>query len=102
EVPLFAALSVWGIALHVRERGDATRLPLSLAVFGLAVLARPEGLLLLALAVLDRVVVTRRGDGELWLQRPAWRSLLVGVGLEAGVLVHVLFVYLWVDGSPVT
>lgn len=100
EIPLFAALSVWGIALHVRERVDADRLPLSLAWFGLAVLARPEGLLLLALALIDRVVVTRRGDGELWLQRPAWRSWVVGVGLAVVALVPVLLVYQWLAGSP--
>ena len=100
EIPLFAALSAWGIALHVRERGDATRVPLSLGVFGLAVLARPEGLLLLALALADRSMVTRRGDGGLWLQRPVWRSLLVGVGLAALALVPVLLVYQWLAGSP--
>lgn len=100
EIPLFAALSVWGIALHVRERVDTSRLPMSLALFGLAVLARPEGLLLLALAVVDRGVVTRRGDGELWLQRPSWRSLVVGVALAALALVPVLLVYQWLAGSP--
>lgn len=100
EIPLFAALSVWGIALHVRERREAERMPLSLALFGLAVLARPEGLLLLGLAVVDRALVTRRGDGELWLQRPAWRPLLVGVALAAVAVVPVLLVYQWLAGSP--
>jgi hypothetical protein len=70
EIPLFVVLSLWGMVLHVRERtadpraapgggpagaaGAAARLPISAAVLALAALARPEGLLLLALAFVDR------------------------------------------------
>ncbi|HXT49724.1 MAG TPA: hypothetical protein VN811_01705, partial [Thermoanaerobaculia bacterium] len=100
EIPLFAALSVSGIALHLRERVEPGRVPVSLAVFGLSVLARPEGLLLLALAVADRVVALRRDEGALWLRLPDWRSLIVGVGLAAVALVPVLLVYQWIAGSP--
>ena len=100
EIPLFAALSVWGIALHVRERREPARMPLSLAVFALAVSARPEGLVLLALAVVDRMLVVRREDGELVVGRLGWRSLVVGLGLAALALVPVLLVYQWIAGSP--
>jgi hypothetical protein len=75
EIPLFALLSAWGMVLHLRERaadprpapappapaggsagsaGAAPLLPISSAVLALAALARPEGLLLLALAFVDR------------------------------------------------
>src|ERR1044072_9733171 len=43
EISFFAAVSVWGMALHVRERVDAGRAPLALALFRLAGLARPGG-----------------------------------------------------------
>ncbi len=47
--------------LHLRERGRAgERPPLSLALLAVAALARPEGLLLLALAALDRLLVFER------------------------------------------
>jgi hypothetical protein len=59
EVPLFAVLSLWGMILHLRERRGG-RLPLSLPVLALAALARPEGLLLLAFAVVDRLLAFRR------------------------------------------
>jgi hypothetical protein len=100
EIPLFAALSVWGIALHVRERWEPGRLPLSLAVLALAVLARPEGLLLLGLAVVDRMLVVSRAEGDVVVGRPAWRTLLVGLGLGVVVLVPALLVYQWIAGSP--
>ena len=64
EIPLFVLLSLWGIILHLRERADAQRLPLSAAVLAVAVLARPEGLLLLLLAFLDRCLVFSPGAGE--------------------------------------
>jgi hypothetical protein len=73
EIPLFVLLSAWGMVLHLRERaadprtapaalagagagsaGAAATLPISAAVLALAALARPEGLLLLALAFVDR------------------------------------------------
>jgi arabinofuranosyltransferase len=68
EICLFVVLSVSGAALHLRERrAMAPRRPsLALVVLGLASLARPEGLLLLALAVADRLLLpaagTRRRD----------------------------------------
>ena len=57
EVPLFVVLSLWGTILHLRERqSDGERAPLSMLLFGISVLARPEGLLLCALAVADRLL----------------------------------------------
>ena len=56
EVTLFAFLSLWGIVLHLRERAEPQRLPLSLAVLAAATLARPEGSLLLLLALAERCV----------------------------------------------
>src|SRR5262245_44692440 len=53
EVPLFVLLSLWGMILHLRERARPGRPPLSLAVLAVAALARPEGFLLLLLALLD-------------------------------------------------
>jgi len=56
EVNLFLLLSLWGMILHLRERRSPDRPPISLAVLGVAVLARPEGALLLVLAVGDRLL----------------------------------------------
>ncbi len=63
EVPLFVVLSLWGMILAVRER-QGGRPPLSLPILALAALARPEGLLLLALAALDRLLTFRRSGHE--------------------------------------
>jgi hypothetical protein len=100
EVPLFAALSLWGMILHLRERAAdlaaareaqeaATRgagaavtrpadVPLAAAVLALAALARPEGLLLLALALLDRCLLFTR-DGPSTLDgRPIYPAVAAG------------------------
>lgn|GEM_PF-200711 len=87
EIPLFVVLSTWGMVLHLRERdadlraepgppapaaqadnsagsaGAAGRLPISPAVLALAALARPEGLLLLALVFVDRCLCFSRDRG---------------------------------------
>lgn len=90
EIPLFVFLSLWGILLHIRERDRPDRPPLSAAVLAVASLARPEGLLLLVLALLDRGVVWRR---------PPLRPILVGIGLAALVLIGPLLAYRWAGGS---
>jgi hypothetical protein len=103
EVPLFVLLSLWGMLLHVAERTEAlapaaegrdggARLPLALPVLALAVLARPEGALLLALAVVDRLLVARAA-------RPPWRSLATGLVLALLVLAGPLLYYRWAGGS---
>jgi len=112
EVPLFVLLSVGGMVLHLRERRDPGRPPLSLGVFGLAILARPEGALLLVLAVLDRLLVCfgRRasqeeaaeeseatgpsgGPGELFWRLPSWRAVVIGLPLAVCALVGSLLFY---------
>ncbi len=65
EVHLFTSASLWGLILHLRER--RRRPSASLAVLALACLARPEGFLLLAAALADR------------LATPAWRRELAGL-----------------------
>ncbi len=110
EVPLFVLLSVGGLILHTRERRDPPRPPLSIGVFGLSILARPEGALLLVLALADRLLVSfaRRpaepavaSDGETPLRwRPApWRSAVLGLLLAACALIGPLVFYKVVGGS---
>ena len=49
EVPLFAALVVGAVLLHLGER-DAHRPPLSAVLWGLAAMSRPDGALLVAVS----------------------------------------------------
>jgi len=122
EVPLFAALSLWGMIQQVRERADPARLPLALPILALGALARPEGFLLFALAVVDRLLVFRRGvlepgaepgaklgveagtgpenaGGGLVWGRIAWRPLAVGLLLAACILAGPLLFYRLAGGS---
>jgi hypothetical protein len=106
EIPLFVLLSLWGMILHVRERADPGRPPLSLAVLAVAVLARPEGLLLLLLAFLDRLLVFTADPGPpggpvertRW-RRPSFQILLAGAGLAACALAGSFLFYGWAGGS---
>ncbi len=118
EVPLFAVLSLWGMILHLRERRGG-RLPLSLPVLALAALARPEGLLLLAFAVVDRLLAFRRAGavdspaapaadpadpprdqpGELAWAGVDWRSLAIGLLLALCILAGPLLFYRAAGGS---
>ncbi len=66
EIPLFVVLSLWGMLLHLRERRGRVGPPLSVAVLAAAALARPEGLLLLALAVADRLAAPGACRGSGW------------------------------------
>jgi hypothetical protein len=108
EVPLFCTLSLLGMARHVRERRDPGAAPLALPLLALATLARPEGLLLLLLAVADRLLVLRRSGGhvggrdggELAVGRPPWRSMALGLLLAALALVPTMLVYQAIGGSP--
>lgn len=118
EVPLFILLSVGGMVLHLRERRDPSRPPLSLGIFGLAILARPEGALLLVLAVLDRLLVgfdrnapeAPRGEADLldapdaqappglvW-RLPSWRPVALGLPLAAIALAGPVLFYKIVGG----
>jgi hypothetical protein len=104
EISLFVFLSLAGIVLHLRERLEPRRFPLSLPVLGLSVLARPEGVLLLALAAGDRLLrLRRRPEGSLVWERPSKGGLArLGLGLAlAGVaVVPVAAFYTWIGGSP--
>jgi hypothetical protein len=109
EVPLFVLLSLWGLILHLRERARPDLPPLSLAVLAVAVLARPEALLLLLLAGLDRLFVFDIGDvseagggagdeRRRW-RRPALRPFLAGAALAACALAGPLLFYVLATGS---
>jgi hypothetical protein len=102
EIPLFVLLSLWGMILHLRERADPDRPPLSLAVLAVAVLARPEGVLLLLLAFLDRLLVFADDpddSGRARWRRPSSRTLLAGAALAACALAGSFFFYGWTGGS---
>ncbi|MFP3938916.1 MAG: hypothetical protein ACLF0P_01295 [Thermoanaerobaculia bacterium] len=107
EISLFVALTLAGLLLHLRERRRPERPPLSLAVLGVSVLARPEGLLLLGLAWGDRLLrFRRRPDGALaWHRSGApgatrLRRSLAGLGLAALAFVPVAAFYSVLGGSP--
>lgn len=115
EVPLFIVLSIGGMILHLRERRalrarlasatDRPRsaiepVPLSLLVLGLAVLARPEGYLLLILAFVDRLLVGERAAGGLRLRWLGGRNLLGGVFLTLVALAPTAIFYTVIGGSP--
>lgn len=99
EIPLFILLSLWGIILHLRERRGGSRPPLSLVLLAVSVLARPEGILLLALALIDRLVAFgRRPEGMPW--RPALgRETALGVVLSGVILLPPVLFNLVAGGS---
>ena len=99
EVPLFVWLSLAGIARHVAERQRREPPRRSLLLFALAALARPEGLLLLPLAVLDRLFAAEEGASGLRFVRPEWRGLLRATLVAAFVLVPVGYAFLQISGS---
>ncbi len=104
EISLFVFLSLAGMVLHLRERDDPSRPPLSFALFGLSVLARPEGLALVLAAVADRALRWRRlPGGELALGgsgASSWKRLAAGLGLAGLGFVPVALFYQWIGGSP--
>lgn len=104
EIPLFVFLSLAGVVLHLGEAEDPSRRPWSLPVLGLAVLARPEGLLLLALAAGDRLLRFRRTtEGSLAWKRPSKAGLgrfALGLFTAALILLPVAAFHLAISGSP--
>lgn len=93
EVPLFVLLATAAMALHAEAAGG--RRPPGAAemlLFALAALARPEGLLLLALALAERTALAGRRERL----RRAGGDLL----LAAAVLLPVLAAYAAIGGSP--
>jgi arabinofuranosyltransferase len=99
EIPLFVFLSLWGLLLHIRERRSPEAPPLSIAVLAVASLARPEGLLLLVLALFDRLLVFDREEDELVWRRPSLRPILIGIVFAALALIGPLLAYRWAGGS---
>lgn len=108
EIPLFTALGLAGMRLHLAERRAPARPPLSLGVLGVSALARPEGLLLVVLAAADRLLVFRRltGDGAdgglAWRPpgRPELSRTAAGLGLALLAVVPVALYYQAIGGSP--
>lgn len=100
EIPLFVLLSLAGVAAHLDERRDDSRPPKSFLIFGLAALARPEGLLLPLLAAVDRVLAARTDGGGLELSRQRLARVTQGLALAAIVVVPVGIAYLVMSGSP--
>ena len=112
EILLFTCLSLWGIVLHLRERGASSPrkgasgtewLPASLAVLAASALARPEGALLLALALADRLLrfrlrepVPQTLDVAVAGGRTPW---VTGLAAVAAILAPTWLFYLWVGGS---
>ncbi len=97
EIPLFVALSLWGVRLHVAERHRDEGPPISLAVLGLAVLARPEGMLLFGLALVDRWLIFGRTEAnELTCRGAKLRPLLNAVGIAL-----VLLVPMWIFNAVI-
>jgi hypothetical protein len=103
EIPLFVLLSTWGMVLHLRERAAAEALPLAPAVLALAALARPEGLLLLALAFVDGCLRFERDgaaeEGPLRWRRPPFARLARGGLLAACMLAGPLLFYRIAGGT---
>ncbi len=118
EVNLFVLLMLGGFARHLRERAappGADLPPLSFLLFGLAALARPEGLLLPLLAAADRLLriaptapndsrASRALNEDVALRlapptRPAWIGAGAGILLTLLVLAPVGFAFHAMSGS---
>ena len=90
EILLFSALSLWGLIAHQRELELPGSAPLSIALLSAACLARPEGLLLLALALFERAID----------EKPDLNALGLGLATAALVLIPTAVYYQWTGGSP--
>ena len=100
ETPLFVVLSLAGIIRHIRERAEPRRRPFSVAILAVAVSVRPEGILLLVLAFVDRLLVFDRNADGSWRWRASdVRPLLVGATVASAALAGLAVFYLWVGGS---
>ena len=100
EIPLFVWLSLEAVDRHLVERAEPARMPLSMVLFAASVLARPEGLLLMALAVFDRIFLLESRSAGVRLVRPPVSRLLQGTLLALVVLVPVWIVHHVAGGSP--
>lgn len=97
EVPLFTALTTWGLVWHLRERRRRDTSGRSLALLAAACLARPEGWVVFLGALADRVLRFDRPHGRrMVIDRGLWSRLGVG----ALISVPTLAVYTMIGGSP--
>lgn len=99
EIGLFTTLGLWGMVWHLRERRRGEPPLASLAVLGLACLARPEGYALLALALLDRFLRCELSAGGLRIAPPPVRSFVHGLLAVAVIAVPTWLFYRSVGGS---
>lgn len=102
EIPLFSCLGLWGMVCHLQEGREPKRTPWSLPILALAALARPEGYLLLLLALADRLLSTLRADGRTTLEPgriELFRRFLCGLGCALVLVVPVLLFHQVVGGS---
>lgn len=98
EVTLFTALSLWGMVLHAREkqRGEGIS---SVAFFAAGCLARPEGILLLILAVVDRRLAVQSGpDPALHIRKDP--NGLAPLAATVLLVAPVAAFYYWIGDSP--
>lgn len=97
EILLFTSLALWGMVAHIR------RSPISIALLAASCLARPEGALLLVLALVDRLIVVDAPPED--LSEPPTLRLSIDRGLGkalavAGILLApTLAFYFLVGGS---
>jgi hypothetical protein len=100
EISLFVLLSTCGLLLHELElRRDGGATPgFALPVLALAALARPEGLLLLLLAIVERVFEAWRGPRGGYATQNAWKALVIGVAVSAIVLAPA-WAFSWIAGG---
>ena len=100
EISLFVVLSLAGILLHIQERRDPGRFPLSLPVLALGFLSRPEAALLILAAVADRLLLFRGApDRGLQWSPPRWRDWILALGLVGVIVAPVVLFNLSVTGS---
>ncbi|MGD0110453.1 MAG: hypothetical protein ABSD48_01150 [Armatimonadota bacterium] len=108
EPPLYAALAMLGILLHVRARRAERAAPQhgmwATVVFALAGLARPECMLLFPLAMADRLVMSvwierRAGGWQTWAKQVALHSAVFAVMLAPLFLYNHRVTGLWLPSS---
>lgn len=100
EIPLFVLVTVWGMVLHLRERQRPTAIPVSLFVFALAFLIRPEASILFLAAVADRLLTFgRERGGRLGWRSPSWRPLWLGFSVFVIIAMPLVLFNYSVSGS---
>lgn len=100
EISLFVLVTVWGMVLHLRERRRPNSIPVSLFVFALALLVRPEAVVLFLAAVADRYLTFRRERaGSLGWRSQNWRPLLLGFSALVILTMPIVLFNFWVSGS---